>query len=181
MLALTNAIIVFVLYGLNIGAMPSFSILGAIPNFLLIYFLVYAFETKFFYSSLFVLLVSGLLLDYSSEVYFGSFLFAMFFSLFILRFFTSKLFILERNFKNTYVIFGIFYFFSYLFVFVYNYYALKFGYRHLSVVPEYQSLWFHYFIEFCYSLPFVYLFRQLVCWQSEFLGKNFYANTKKFL
>ena len=176
---LISAISVFLLYGLNIGIIPLFPIVGIVPNFIFIFFIIYAFETKYFPAAFFLSLLSGLILDFSSEVYAGSFLFAFFLVLFILRFFTSKIFILEKNIKNTYIIFTVFFIFVYGFVFLYNFYAIQLGLRHLTVWLNVRAFCLHLAIEFLLSLPFIYLFRRFVYWQFGFLNTHFYANTKK--
>lgn len=179
MSALIIIFTVFCLYGLNVGAMPFLSVFGAIPNFLIIYTIIFSFETKSFFPPLFMALLSGMLLDYGSEVFFGSFLLALFFSIFILRFFTTKLFILERNKKNTLIIFIIFFVFIYFFAALYNYYAWRLGFGHFQIFPGNKDLFLRYIAELAYSMPFVFLFRKLIYLQIGYINRHFYANTKK--
>ena len=124
---------VVLLFSLNVGVFSYFPIRGALPNLLLIFIVVIALLKEELPEIYFVAFLSGLFLDFSTGVFFGSFTLAFLLLSFLFSLVLERILSFEVNWKYVIAFLVVALFFVNACIFSYNWAAYHIGWAQFDI------------------------------------------------
>ncbi|MBL8030512.1 MAG: rod shape-determining protein MreD [Candidatus Doudnabacteria bacterium] len=143
----------FLLYALNAGFFRNFEFFGVLPNLLLLLLVYTALEDEDYFFLGFGFF-TGLVLDFATQVFVGSFALGFLFAALLLRQISQNIISLERNWKFLPLMLGVAQLVVYAWIFFLNGLAHRFG--HAQVFFEAKYLLNRFGWEFLYNLALMY-------------------------
>lgn len=118
--------IIIILAGVNFGVFPFLSFYGVLPNLLLILLVVVSLSKAKPEFSFFIAFFSGLILDFSSGIFFGSFTITFLCLVLILELITKNFLVIDIDWKYQIIIFILVLILTHLLLYGFNLLAFYF-------------------------------------------------------